>query len=399
MRIAIFTETFLPKWDGVANTLCYLLEHLATRGHASLMFAPRPSPHRHAATPIIRLPSFPFPMYPELQIVPPLIDVEKQLAAFGADVVHLINPTSLGLVGLRHARTLGLPVVASYHTDIPGYAEQYGLGLLRDPLWAYFRWLHNQADLNLCPSRFTQIELEEHGFERVQVWGRGVDTHRFAPAHRNPEWRDRLSGGCPEAPLLLYVGRLASEKRVDRLRPVLDALPEARLALVGDGPMRESLQERFAGTHTTFAGYLKGQDLACAYASSDLFVFPSANETFGNVILEAMASGLPVVAVRSGGPVDHVFDGQNGYLVDPGDVSEMIARVQQILVHSEERRQLAAGALVHAQTLTWEAVLDKLLDQYASLIRRQARPRLVLEASASASHAAHRISPSMLPRL
>jgi glycosyltransferase involved in cell wall biosynthesis len=162
--------------------------------------------------------------------------------------VFLINPASLGLAGLRHARALGIPVVASYHTDLPGYAERYGLGLLRDPAWAYLRWLHNQADLNLCPSRFTQQELQARGFQRVGLWRHGVDRERFAPSYRDREWRERLTDGHPDAVLLLYVGRLASEKRVEWLRPMLDVFDGVRLAIVGDGPERERLKEVFAHT-------------------------------------------------------------------------------------------------------------------------------------------------------
>jgi len=153
-----------------------------------------------------------------------LMNVERRLADFRPDIVHIVNPAFLGLVGLRHARNLNVPVVASYHTDLPGYTHIYRLSWFRDSLWAYFRWLHNQADLNLAPSHFTRLELEAHGFEHVGVWSRGVDTRQFHPARRNAEWRVRLTGGHPDAPLLLYVGRLATEKRIEWLRPVLDAL-------------------------------------------------------------------------------------------------------------------------------------------------------------------------------
>jgi glycosyltransferase involved in cell wall biosynthesis len=373
MRIAFFTETFLPKLDGVTNTLCYLLEHIANRKHVSLMFAPQSAPARYAATPIVGLSGFPFPLYPELKLVPPLVDVEQQLAAFRPDLVHLVNPASLGLAGLQHARALGTPVVASYHTDVPGYAVRYGLGLFRDPLWAYFRWIHNQADLNLSPSRFTKAELEAHGFQRVKVWGRGVDTVRFSPYQRSRAWRLRLSGGCPEAPLLLYVGRLASEKRVELLRPVLDVLPGARLAIVGDGPLRTTLQELFADTPTVFTGYLRGEDLAHAYASADLFVFPSANETFGNVVLEAMASGLPVIAPRSGGLVDHVINGKNGFLFEPDDLTDLTNLVGWLISDRFYIRRLGAAARTYAKLQSWQTVLDALLDEYTALVRNHAR--------------------------
>jgi glycosyltransferase involved in cell wall biosynthesis len=367
MRIAIFTETFLPKWDGVAKTTCRLLEHLALRGCASLMFAPQGAPQHYANTPIVGLSSFAFPFYPELKLVPPVVHVEQELADFSPDVVHLINPASLGLVGLRHARSLGVPVVASYQTDLPGYAAHYGLDMFRDPLWAYFRWLHNQADLNLCPSYFTLAELEEQNFERVKVWSRGVNTERFSPAHRSREWRQRLTGGHPEAPLLLYVGRLAREKRVAWLPPMMEVLGDARLAIVGDGPMRAELEERLADTSTVFTGYLEGEDLARAYASADLFIFPSASETFGNVVLEAMASGLPVIAPRAGGPVDHVIDGENGFLFDPDDLEEMVSLAQWLASDLTYTRRLGAAARAHAEAQSWEEIMDELLDEYAVL--------------------------------
>jgi glycosyltransferase involved in cell wall biosynthesis len=368
MRIAIFTETFLPKWDGVANTVCHLLDHLALRGHASLMFAPRGAPSRYANTPIVGLVSFSLPLYPELRLVPPIIDVARELTAFHPDLVLLINPAVLGVAGLRHARTLDVPIVASYHTDIPGYTERYGLGLLRDPLWAYLRWLHNRADLNLCPSHYTQAELSAHGFKRVRVWSHGVDAERFHPRYRDSAWRRNLSGGNSEAPLLLYVGRLAAEKRVEWLHPVLDAVPEARLAIVGDGPVRAELEARFAGTPTVFAGYLSGDDLSHAYASADLFCFPSANETFGNVVLEAMASGLPVLAPRSGGPVDQVRDCENGLLTRPDDVEGFVAAARRLVSDRATMHRLGLGARAYAETQSWEATMDPLLSQLRSLV-------------------------------
>jgi glycosyltransferase involved in cell wall biosynthesis len=367
MRIAIFSETFLPKWDGVVTTLCHLLKYLARRDHNSLMFAPEDAPAHYVNTRIIGLHGFSFPFYPELKIVPPLVNVEQELVEFEPDLIHLVNPASLGWAGLRHARALGLPVAASYHTDIPGYAERYGLSLLRDPLWTYFRWIHNKADMNFAPSHFTKHQLELHGFERVRIWARGVDTDRFSPRHRSVAWRRWLTGGHSEAPLLLYVGRLATEKRVDWLRPVLDALPQARLAIVGDGPARLDLENLFTGAPATFTGYLEGDNLVQAYASADIFVFPSANETFGNVVLEAMASGLPVVASRAGGPIDHVVDGENGFLLHPEDLDQWIAQISQLISDLDYARQLGASARAYAMTQGWEAIFDQLMLDYYEL--------------------------------
>lgn len=368
MRIAIFAETFLPKWDGVANTLCYLLDHLAAAGHDSLMFAPHGAPKIYARTPIVGLPCFTFPLYHDLRLVPPLFSVKRQLEAFHPDLIHIVNPALLGLIGLRHARELDRPTVASYHTNIPGYAQRYGLPFLREPLWAYFRWIHNQADLNLCPSRFTRDELVAHRFERVCIWGHGVDTDRFNPAHRDSVWRYRLSGGHPGAPLLLYVGRLAAEKRVDWLRPLLDAFPQVRLAVVGDGPARPELEALFADTPTVFTGYLQGEALARAYAAADLFVFPSATETLGNVVLEAMASGLPVIAARAGGPVDHVCDGETGFFFEPDNVQDLITQVWRSIAIPGLMQELGVNARAYAQAQNWTATLDGLLKDYEGAI-------------------------------
>lgn len=284
-------------------------------------------------------------------------------------MVHVVNPVVLGLAGIQHAHALGTPVVASYHTDIPGYTVRYGVGLLQDPAWAYFRWVHNQADLTLCPSKFTQTQLQQRGFQRVKIWGRGIDTVRFNPQHRSEQWRLRLSNGCPQAPLLLYVGRLAVEKRVEWLRTVLQALPQARLAIVGDGPQRPWLEEIFFGTPTVFTGYLRGQDLAQAYASADVFVFSSANETLGNVILEAMASGLPIVAPSSGGQVDHVIDDWNGHLFDPNSPAELSALVRRLAADPRYVRRLGMAARIYAESQGWQAVFDGLLNDYASLVK------------------------------
>ncbi|MBN1876354.1 MAG: glycosyltransferase family 1 protein [Anaerolineae bacterium] len=369
MRIAIFAETFLPKWDGIANTLCHLLEYLVAHEHTALMFAPEGAPEHYAGAPIVGLPAFAFPFYPDLRLIPPIMNVERRLADFRPDIVHLVNPAFLGLTGLRHARTLNMPVVASYHTDLPGYTDIYRLRWFRDSLWAYFRWLHNQADLNLAPSHFTRLELEAHGFERVRVWSRGVDTEQFHPGRRSAEWRARLTGGHSDAPLLLYVGRLAAEKRVEWLRPVLDALPQVRLALVGDGPLRPALEAQFAGGPAVFTGYLRGNDLAAAYAAADLFTFPSANETFGNVILEAMASGLPVIAPHAGGPVDLIQHGYNGFTFAPQDQADWIAHIRRCVADPALTRQMGRQARISAESRSWEAVFDGLLRDYATLLQ------------------------------
>lgn len=377
MRVAIFAETFLPKWDGVAHTTCRLLEHLERCGIESLMFAPEGAPARYAATPIIGQPCFAVPFYPDLRLAQPRQGLGGELADFAPDLVHLINPALMGMAGLRRARELDVPVVASYHTDIPGYLEKYNLSLFRDLVWSVFRWIHNQADLNLCPTAWISRQLEQQGFERVAIWGRGVDCKHFRPDRRTQAWRERLTGGEADAPLLIYAGRLALEKRVDVLRPVLDSVPGVRLAILGDGPERANLETLFAGTATVFTGRLAGDDLADAYAAGDIFTFPGENETFGNVVLEAMASGLPCLVAAHSGLCDRVRNGIDGFLFEPGNSAQLATLVRWLLRDREYREDLGRQALAFARTQTWQRNLDGLLGQYErTLAGREALTRV-----------------------
>ena len=261
-----------------------------------------------------------------------------------------------------------MPVVASYHTDVPGYMAYYGFGALREPSWAFFRWLHNQADLTLCPSTSTRRQLEARGFERVEIWSRGVDTRQYAPERFSFEWRHRLSAGHPESPLLLYVGRLAVEKRLELLRPLFDRLPGIRLALVGTGPAEAQLRELFAGTATEFLGHVEGDALAAAYASADFFVFPSESDTFGNVVLEAQASGLTVLAAGAGGPLDLVLHGDNGFLFTPGDVDDLARRLEWLIANPVFSYIVRRRARHSAERRSWDSVMAGLFAQYEGLV-------------------------------
>lgn len=368
MRIALFTETFLPKTDGIVNTLCHLFDHLALRSHASMLFAPLGCPSHYAETDIVGLPGVPFPLYPELKLVSPFTDVRDALHRFRPDLVHVVNPVSMGLVGLSQARRLRIPAVASYHTDVPGFAARWGLSWTYAPLMRYFRWVHNQADLTLCPSYTTLRTLAGQGYRRLKVWSRGVDAARFHPQHRSPVWRQRLTGGETDKPLLLYVGRLSPEKRIDWIKPVLEQLPGVRLAVVGDGPARQALEASFAGLPVHWTGYLHGQQLADAYAAADLFVFPGANETLGNVVLEAMASGLPVVVPSAGGVQEHVVDSVTGLLFAPESKTALVTAVSYLVANREHAAAMGAEARRRMEERSWTEVLDGLLENYNALL-------------------------------
>jgi glycosyltransferase involved in cell wall biosynthesis len=367
MRIALFTETFLPKVDGIVTRLRHTVDHLQRLGDDVLIFAPDGGLTEHKGARVYGVSGFPLPLYPELKMALPRPAIGDELSRFKPDVIHIVNPAVLGLAGLFYSKTLNIPLIASYHTHLPEYLQHYGLGMLEGVLWELLKAGHNQAAINLCTSTAMMQALTEHGIERVNLWQRGVDTETFQPHLASLEMRNRLSQGHPEAPLLLYVGRLSVEKEIDRIKPVLEAIPSARLALVGDGPNRQALEKHFAGTPTNFVGYLAGQELASAFASADAFIFPSRTETLGLVLLEAMAAGCPVVAARSGGIPDIVEDGVNGFLFDPTDDEGAISATKYLLSRKEERETLRRNARQEAERWGW-SMATRQLQQYYQLV-------------------------------
>lgn len=374
MRIALFTETFLPKIDGIVTRLCHTIEHLQRSGDQVLIFSPDYGITEYKGAKIYGVSGVPLPMYPELKLAFPRPAIGKALEEFQPDIIHVVNPAVLGLGGIFYGKSLKIPIVASYHTHLPQYLQHYGLGMLEGVLWELLKSAHNQAELNLCTSTAMVQELINHGIERVDLWQRGVDTELFHPDTASQEMRSRLSQGHPQSPLLLYIGRLGAEKEIDRIKPILEAIPDARLALVGDGPNREALEKHFAGTNTNFVGYLRGKQLASAYASADAFIFPSRTETLGLVLLEAMAAGCPVVAARSGGIPDIVTDGENGYLFDPTDEQGAINATIRLLAHQEERETLRHNARKEAEKWGWAAA-TKQLQRYYQTVAFSALPK------------------------
>lgn len=369
MRVAIFTETFLPKLDGIVSILCLALRRLAERGHQALLIGPPDVPPEYAGARCVGVGGPRFPLYPEVRINLPSRRIGRALRAFRPDLVHVVNPVFLGPTGIAYARRLGLPLVASYHTDIPGYAKYYGFPWGERPLWWLFRTMHNIADLNLVPSTYILRQVRAHGFRRVRWWRRGIDTARFRPGLRDPAMRARLSGGHPDDFLALYVGRIAKEKGVERLRDPLRQLPGVRLALVGGGPEMGQVRAHYAGAPAVFTGFLDGDELVAAFASADALVFPSTNETFGLVALEAMACGLPVVATMTGGLVDILEDGVNALVYDPADPRGMADCLRALQRDPGLRERLSAGALAHARSRSWQATMDQLIDFYGTAMR------------------------------
>jgi glycosyltransferase involved in cell wall biosynthesis len=369
VKIVFFTETFLPKVDGIVTRLTKTIQHLVASGDEVLVFCPEGAPDNWMGARVIGVPAMPLPLYPELKLALPRPAVSEALDRFRPDLVHVVNPAVLGLGGIWLAKTRNLPLVASYHTHLPKYLEHYGMGMLEPLLWELLKAAHNQARLNLCTSTAMVEELREKGIQHTALWQRGVDTELFRPNLASPAMRRHLHGGRDDTGhLLLYIGRLSAEKQIERIRPVLEAMPEARLALVGDGPHRQQLERVFEGTATTFVGYLAGEELASAYASGDAFLFPSSTETLGLVLLESMAAGCPVVGAERGGIPDIVTDGINGCLYDPDDGDSLTAAVRRLLGDPAQRRTLRLAARQEAERWGWAGATEQLRGYYRRVL-------------------------------
>lgn len=370
MRIALFTEVFLPKVDGVVTRVARTLEQLAVLGHEVLVFAPHDPPESYAGHRIVRVPALPFrPWYPELFLGLPRPRLGRELDRFQPDVVHVVNPVVLGLWGTALAKQRNLPLLASYHTDITQYALHLKLPLLQEPSRRFLRDVHNQAHVNLCTSMPMVKSARALGIKRVRLWPKAVDTDLFRPERRTLAMRSRLTNGNPDAPLMTYVGRLSYEKRIDWLYGPVTQLPGVRLALVGSGPAEADLKRRFKGTNTVFTGYLGGLELAAAYASTDVFAFPSDTETLGFVAMEAMASGVPAVGARAGGIPDVIKDGENGLLFTPGDLGDLTEKLRTLLFEPETRKRLGARARSEMEKHGWRAATQAVVDYYELAIK------------------------------
>ncbi len=374
MKIAFFTETFLPKVDGIVTRLTKTIECLVKNGDEVIVFCPEGCPSNHKGAKIIGVAAMPLPLYPELKLGLPGPAVSDALEEFQPDLVHVVNPAVLGLGGIWLAKTNNIPLIASYHTHLPKYLEHYGMGMLEPLLWELLKAAHNQALLNLCTSTAMVKELESKGIRRTALWQRGVDTDSFRPEFRTNQMRKKLLGEYPDTDsLLIYVGRLSAEKQIERIKPVLENIPDASLALVGDGPYRNQLEKIFENTKTNFIGYLAGEELASAYASGDIFLFPSSTETLGLVLLEAMAAGCPVIGANKGGIPDIINDGINGCLYEPdqkdkGELS-LIEATRRIIYNPDKKETMRLSAREEAEKWGWDKATLQLKNFYEKTLK------------------------------
>ena len=362
MRVAFVTETYPPEVNGVALTVERSVRYMRRAGHDVLLVRPRQGGEARGdetlewCTHGMRI-----PMYPDLRMgFASGAALRRRLQRFDAELVHVATQGPLGRAAVLAARQLGVPVTSDFRTNFHVYCEHYGLAFARDLVMRYLRSFHNRTAATFVPCRSLRDELLAHGFERVEVLSRGVDARRFTPARRSAALRRRW-GARDDAPVLLYVGRLAAEKNVplalDAFAAVRAQRGDARRVIVGDGPLREALQREHRDVH--FAGVQRGEALAAHYASADLFVFPSCSETFGNVTLEAMASGLCVVAFAAAAAGELMRDRRDGLLAAPGDDAAFVRAAVAAATRAVDVDALRQRARLRAQASDWEPVLQR----------------------------------------
>jgi phosphatidylinositol alpha 1,6-mannosyltransferase len=366
MKVAIVTESFLPSINGVTNSVLRVIDTLLQEGHELLVIAPTSEGPSYRGVPVIKSPAVVLSGFP-VAIPTPLISAA--LDRFAPDVIHVAAPFWLGGEAIAYGHRRGVPTVAIYQTDVAGYMKRYGLDFATTIVDAITAGIHKLATLNLAPTQDGVDRLQSLGISRVAVWGRGVDLELFSPGRRTTSAVEELRRAwAPQGERVVgYVGRLAPEKQVGRLIE-LCGIPGSRMVIVGDGPDRQELEDRFTGYPVIFTGRLSGDDLANAYAAMDVFVHAGTEETFGQTIQEAHASGLPVIAPSIGGQRHLIREGINGYLVDHTRWGAFREKVHALVDDEVLRRTMSREAYLAVAEKSWENNNQALLKHYASVL-------------------------------
>lgn len=366
MRVLLVAETFTPAVNGVVNSVRQVADQLAARGHTPVVLAPSGANYRSPGghhIDVVTVPSMTLPRYRGLAVARPGLDLTDVVDEIRPDVVHLASPVVLGWSAVQAAKRAAIPSVAVFQTDVVAFAARSRMGFSSTLLWAWLRRLHNSADLTLAPSSATAYQLRRHGIGPIAMWGRGVDRDLFDPRRRDERLRTELA---PGGELLVgFVGRLAPEKRVDMLAPAAE-LDGVQVVVVGDGPRRRALQR--AMPHARFTGQLTGAELGATMASFDLVVHPGADETFCQVVQEALCAGVPVIAAAAGGPLDLIRHGDNGWLWAGDDPDVLAAQVAAVRDAPAERAEVRARTRPGVSGRTWSRVTDQLVGHYLRVI-------------------------------
>jgi phosphatidylinositol alpha 1,6-mannosyltransferase len=372
MKVAYFNGTMRKEHDGVTRVLYRLIDEIIrTKEIEPLFISSIVPPESEWPFEMFKVPSFGFPSYKDYRVAWPggRIFFEKKLASFNPDLIHINSPCPLGASAVKYGQVNNVPVVATYHTHFPSYAKYYNVKPLEALGWKYLRNLYNKCKTVYVPSLPVLEELKNHGFETVEFLPHGVETKTFYPAAKSSDWKRNL--GIENKYALLFAGRLVWEKGLKTLVATYKLLSaqrsDVKFVLAGDGPLKDELKTSMP--EALFLDQQTVTDLAVSFASSDVFVFPSTTETFGNVTIEAMASGLPPICVKEGGAFGVIQDGKTGLIAEPRNPVDLAGKINLLLNNPELRQNISLNALQFALTQSWENNFERLFQSYHSIIR------------------------------
>ncbi|HED30940.1 MAG TPA: glycosyltransferase family 1 protein [Prosthecochloris aestuarii] len=377
MKIAFYAGTYVRDKDGAVRSMYQLVSSFLKNGHEVAVWSPDVSEGGCGDERVVKLPSVPIPLYPDYKLGFYTSRTRHQLDEFGPDIIHIATPDIIGYNFLRYGRRHALPVGSVYHTDFPSYLQYYHLGFTEGPVWKYLRHFYNTCDAVFVPARDMKHKLEQKGITTVDMWSRGIDTRLFNTSRRSDELR--ASWGATGKTVIAYAGRFVWYKDIRVVMEVYDRFmsgPNAsnvRFVMIGSGPEEDELKQRMP--EAVFPGYLTGEALPEAYASSDLFLFPSRTDAFGNVVLEAFASGLPSVVSDEGGCKDLVRDADGGFVVTAGDSEQFYRSCERLVSEPGLYERYRNNALSFAGGRSWDVINGALIDRYHELVDAYGKAR------------------------
>lgn len=373
MRIAIFSDTFAPEINGVARSLKRFTNYLDKKEISYQVFAPEMGSEVPHLPQIYRFRSIPFLLYPQSRIaLPSPFKFNKAIREFNPTIIHVATPFNIGLTGKNYGKKNNIPMVASYHTNFDEYLSFYNLELLNKWLWNYMKWFHRPFEKVFVPSESTREKLiSERIHSNIEIWSRGVDHNLYSPLKHSSIYSSKY--GIKENNIILYVGRIAPEKDIELVIKTFNSLPlsvkeDSHLVIAGDGPLYNDLSSQYNSDQITFTGFIQGEELATLYASANIFLFPSSTETFGNVVLESLSSGLPVIGANAGGVKELIQDKKTGILCTPRHLDDFVEAVTYLLDNPNKLKYMGEEARKFALTQSWDEIFDKLLLQYEEVL-------------------------------